>query len=164
MCANLQLQKVISGGSSSLLAKILFYMCMQLAGVFGMTVPQDSQNLIQLVDGRNGKPIVGVHMVVFGGASLEEVRLHKARFDLVTNTEGLAAIPALLPSIQWVQVWPDAYMLCQDKPNNNSFKISEITSVGLNASNTCGELKKGTLRGRLIVFARPAHWWEKMRW
>jgi len=123
---------------------------------------QDKQIVVQAVDARNGKPIANQHMLVFGGDSPEAVRQHKSRYELTTDKDGVATL-TLGPGTQWLQVWMDWHVLCQSEPNSKSFPVSDILSSGMSTPNTCSAVSEKAVPGHLVVFARPAHFWEKMR-
>ncbi len=125
---------------------------------------QESHIVVQVVDGRNGKPIANEHLVVFVGESPESVREEKKNFELVTNKEGLADLTLAPRDILWVQVWVDWHVLCQSNPNSKSFSVAEILSTGLSTPNTCSSVTQKLTPGHFVVLARPAHFWEKMRY
>jgi hypothetical protein len=125
-------------------------------------VTQDTRIFLQLVDGRNGKPLANHRLLVFAGESPEPLRLHQSQFEVFTDKNGVAALTGLARTAQWIQVWPDWMVLCQHVPNSSSFSVAEILSTGLNTPNTCGSAAPRPTPGRLVVFARPMHFWEKM--
>jgi hypothetical protein len=137
-----------------------------LAGLLGMGVlamAQENHIIVQVVDGRNGKPIANEHLVVFVGESPESVRELNRNFELVTNKEGLADLTIATHDIQWIQVSADWHVLCQSDPNSKSFSVGEILSTGLSTPNTGGSMTQKLTPGHFVVFARPMHFWEKMR-
>jgi hypothetical protein len=134
-----------------------------LAGVVAFATAQDSHIIVQVVDGRNGRPLANQHLLVFAGESPQSVRQHKKQFELVTDKEGRADLMVVPRDIQWIQVWVDWHVLCQSEPNSKSFSVAEILSTGLSTPNTCGKVAQEAGVGHLIVFARPAHFWEKMQ-
>ena len=48
-------------------------------------------------------------------------------------------------------------------PKDVIFPVGDILASGVNAPNTCGSVSEESNPGRLVVFARSAHFWEKMR-
>jgi hypothetical protein len=123
---------------------------------------QDDRIIVQAVDGRNGKPIAKTHLLIFSGESPEDVRLERNSLDLVTDVSGFATL-TFTQKPKWIQVFVDDRVLCQTEPNGKSFSIGEIMSTGLKTPNTCGSLEKEATSGHFVVFARPAHFLEKMR-
>lgn len=123
---------------------------------------QDDRIIVQAVDGRNGKPIANAHLLIFSGQTPEDVRLEKNSFDLVTDVGGLATL-TFTQKPKWIQVFVDDRVLCQTEPNGKSFNVGEIISTGLKTPNTCDSLNKEAIVGHFVVFARPAHFLEKMR-
>ena len=132
-----------------------------LVGVAAMA--QDTRIVVQVVDGRSGRPLADQHLLIFAGESPDAVRLQKNHFELVTDKDGLANLPIASSDVQWIQVWPDWRILCQKTPNGEAFSVAEILSTGLSTPNTCGSARQELRPGHFVVFARPAHFWEKMR-
>ena len=128
------------------------------AAAFG----QNKQITVHAIDGRTGKPIAKQHLLVFGGDTPEAVRLHKKRYELTTDKNGSGPL-TLAADTEWLQVWVDGSVLCQKEPNGKSLSVAGILATGVNTANTCGSVTEKLMPGRLIVFARPASLWEKMR-
>lgn len=118
---------------------------------------------VQALDGRNGKPLANQHLLVFTGASTNAVKSHAEHTGLTTDKDGLGTLTIYPSETQWIQVWADGRILCQDHPNQNSFSVATIMSKGLATPNTCSALAWEPTPGHFIVFARPAHFKEKMR-
>ncbi len=132
--------------------------------VMGATATaQETRIVVHVVDGRNGRPLANQHLLVFAGESPESVREHNKQFELVTDKDGLAALTSVSHTVRWIQVWVDWHILCQREPNSKSFSVAEILSTGLSTPNTCGSAVQKPTPGHFVVFARPAHFWEKMR-
>lgn len=118
---------------------------------------------VQALDGRNGKPLANQHLLVFTGASVDAVKSHAEHTGLTTDKNGLGTLTIYPSETQWIQVWADGRILCQDNPNQNSFSVATIMSKGLATPNTCGALTREPIPGQFIVFARPTHFKEKIR-
>ncbi len=119
--------------------------------------------VVQAVDGRNGKPLANQHLLVFGGESPESVKQHKKQFKLVTDKDGLADLTIAPSDIQRIQVWVEWHVLCQSEPNSKSYSVAEVLSSGVSTPNTCGPSVRELTPGHFVVYARPSHFWEKMR-
>jgi hypothetical protein len=116
------------------------------------------------MDGRNEKPLANQRLLVFFGKSAELVRQHSEHTELTSDKEGLADLTVATVDSEWIQVWVDHHVLCQREPNTMSFSIGEILSTGVVASNSCSsEILQKLTPGRLVIFARPASFPEKMR-
>ena len=118
---------------------------------------------VQAYNGKTGAPLAKQRLLVFAGASQQDAAFHQRNFDLTTDAGGEATLVLDSPQVQWVQVFADYLTLCQDTPNHQSFRVSEIISSGLSSPNTCGKLTRPNTPGKFIVFARPATFAEKMR-
>jgi hypothetical protein len=119
---------------------------------------------VKVLDGRNGKPIKGAHLLIFAGGTAEELRRHSQHFDLLTDQHGEAELTLDSDSIKFLQVWVDKMTLCQPRPNAVSLSVEEALAKGLLAPNGCGKLHMSSTPGQLSVFARPATFGEKMEW
>ncbi len=117
---------------------------------------------IRALDGRNGLPIKGAHLLVFAGETGEQVRQHAQHFDLQTDQNGDAQLTLKSDLLKFVQVWIDGKTLCQSRPNYVSFSVEQAVVKGLLAPNTCSHLARPTEPGELLIFARPATLREKM--
>jgi hypothetical protein len=138
------------------------YFLIVLVGMGAAAMAQDKQIVVRALDGRSGKPLASQHLLVFAGDSAEAVREHKKQYELVTDNDGLATL-TLMPGIQWFQVWIDRHVLCQTEPNSKSFSVHDVLTSGLSSPNTCSSVSQKALPGHVVVFARPAHFWERMR-
>lgn len=123
-------------------------------------VTGNAKIVVSAVDGRTGRPLTNQHVLLFGGPSVEAAREQQQHYELLTDSEGKATL-ALGPETQWIQVWVDWHVLCV--PKNPVFSVADILSLGVKAPNTCGSTSERATPGRLVVFARPEHFWEKMR-
>jgi hypothetical protein len=121
--------------------------------------------VIQVLDGKSGKPIPNEHLLIFQGATAEDVRAQKNPSKaLKTDANGVAILPLDDPSILKIQVWVDWHVLCQEKPNEQSYGVENIRKTGLSSPNNCGSLVRENTPNHLIVFSRSARPWEKMRY
>ena len=133
-----------------------------LVGIGVTAMAQDRQIIVWAMDALSGKPLANQHLLVFGGESAEAVKQHKKQYELMTDKDGLATL-TLTPETQMLQVWVDGHVLCQSEPNSKSFSVADILVSGLNTPNTCSLASQKAVPGNLVVFARSAHFWEKMR-
>jgi hypothetical protein len=143
-----------------------------LAGVllFGATKKTQSAGkgeslliTVQVLDGRNGKPLADQHVLVFTGISINAAKSHAAHTELTTEKTGAGTLTIYPAETQWLQVFTDGRVLCYPNPNQSSFSVSEIMSKGLATPNDCGALIKEPSAGRFIIFARPPRFMEKMK-
>jgi hypothetical protein len=74
---------------------------------------QSARIAVQPLDGRNGKPLAGRHLLVFTGESPDAVRSHAAHVDLTTDESGAAELAITSSEVRWIQVWADGQVLCQ---------------------------------------------------
>lgn len=132
-------------------------------GTGAIAMEQGRNIVVDAVDGRNGRPLANQRLVAFAGESPESVKRQRSLIELVTDKDGLATLTIAAPDLRWVQVWADGHILCQSEPNGRSFSVLEVLSNGVSAPNTCGTMTKKTEAGHLVIFARPANFWEKMR-
>lgn len=126
-------------------------------------VPKSVDISVQVLDGRNGKPIPNQRVLVFVGGSSEAAKSHAEHTDLTTDKDGLGSLRVHPDQTQWIQVWADGRVLCYPDPNQSSFSVNTIMSAGVVTPNSCSELVKEAVPGHLIIFARPARFMEKMK-
>lgn len=125
--------------------------------------PQERQITIQVINGKNGKQIRDARLLIFGGETPDDVKEHaQGNVQLVTDKNGVATLAVPSAKFRWFQLFVDTMKLCQNTPN--LFSVNEITSAGLQTPNICSQLTRTAAQGNLIVFARPATFWERMRW
>lgn len=126
-------------------------------------VPKSVDISVQVLDGRNGKPIPNQRVLVFVGGSSEAVKSHAEHTDLTTDKDGVGTLRVHPDQTQWIQVWADARVLCYPDPNQSSFSVDAIMSAGVVTPNSCSGVTKDPAPGHLIIFARPASFMEKMK-
>jgi hypothetical protein len=118
---------------------------------------------VQVLDGRNGKPLKDQRLLVFTGTSSRAVKSHAQHTGLITDKDGMGTLMVYPSEPQWLQMFADGNVLCFPNPNQTTFSVNEIMSEGLVTPNTCSALVKLATPGHLIVFARPAGFMEKMK-
>lgn len=126
-------------------------------------VPKSVDIAVQVLDGRNGKPIPNQRVLVFVGGSSEAAKSHAEHTDLTTDKDGLGTLRIYPNQRQWIQVWADGRVLCYPDPNQSSFDVDTIMSTGVVTPNSCSGVMKDPAPGQLIIFARPARFMEKMK-
>jgi hypothetical protein len=132
--------------------------------VAGLTVMgQETGIVVQVLNGKNGKPIANELVLVFTGASAEDAKEHKTHLEIRTDAEGTALLSVENLATSYIQVWADWHVLCQETPNSKSYSVEDILKKGLSTSNNCGPIKPQLSPNHFVVFARPAHFWEKTR-
>lgn len=126
-------------------------------------VAQSINITVQVLDGRNGKPLSDQHVLVFTGLSSNAVKSHAEHTGLTTGKDGVGTLTIFPSETQWLQVFADGRVLCYPDPNQSSFSVSEIMSKGLVTPNNCSKLVRAASPGHFIIFARPASFVEKMK-
>ena len=139
-----------------------------VAGVFLLStsaaaVAQSINITVQVLDGRNGKPLADQHVLVFTGLSSDAVKTHAQHTGVTTAKDGMGTLTIYPAETQWLQVFADGRIPCFPNPNQASFSVSEIMSKGLVTPNNCSALVKEATPGHFVVFARPAGFMEKMK-
>jgi hypothetical protein len=143
----------------SLIAGLLYFSA--FLGI--LNTLQTANNItIQIIDGRIGKPLMNQHIIVFGGATEEAAQAHQIHYEFTTDDKGLATLSPD-KSANWIQVWVDWHILCQSKELQRTFSRAEISTPGLNSINACSSFSLNKIPGRLIIYVRPEHFWEKMK-
>jgi hypothetical protein len=131
--------------------------------VVGMAcMAQETEIVVQVLNGKNGKPIANEHLVIFTGTSEEDVRQHKNQAEARTDAKGIALLSVDAHKTSYIQVWVDWHVLCQKAPNGHSYSVGDILKGGLSTTNNCGPIKQPLEPNHFVVFARPASFREKM--
>src|SRR5260370_41563066 len=101
-----------------------------------MAMAQDNRIVIHLIDGRNGKPVSNEHLLIFEGASPEDIKEHRSHLDLQTDANGIAFLPT--DAMPQIQVWPDWHKVYSLASSNSIFSLEEIKKNWATTQNTCG--------------------------
>ena len=142
---------------------------------------------IKLVDGRNGRPMVGASSYVnvwVGGERKEAIAIPTddngvARLQLtlnpnevnVPNSTGHGTIVANHPVVKYDESFRinAPYVLCGSGEGNHSwlelknFSTKEVLDHGYASVNTCGKVTASPQPGQVVLFVRPLTFWEKMK-
>lgn len=112
---------------------------------------------VRVVDGRNGTAVRNAHVKLW----YDEPSGPGYRF--VTDTQGYGNMPA--PAAEPVRVlvsvadYTDCRRPLRDDPPVG-YNLRNIARQGLSAENGCGRVATKTSPGELVVFVRPARWYE----
>ncbi len=118
---------------------------------------------VQVLDGRNGKPMADQHVLVFTGLSAGAVKTHAQHTGVKTDKSGIGTLTIYPTETQWLQVFTGGRVPCFPNPNQASFSVSEIISKGLVTPNDCNAQVQQASPGHFVIYARPAHLLEKMK-
>jgi hypothetical protein len=142
---------------------------------------------IKLVDGRNGRPMVGTSAYV----NVWVGRERKEAIAILTDDKGIARLQLTLnpseenipistghgtiveshPVVKYAESFRinAPYVLCGAEKGDRSwldlknFSTKEIFDHGYVSANTCGKVKATPQPGQVILFVRPLTFWEKMK-
>lgn len=142
---------------------------------------------IKLVDGRNGRPMVGTSAYV----NVWVGRERKEAIAIPTDDKGVARLQLTLnPSKENIPISTGhgtiveshpvvksdesfrvnaPYVLCGAEEGNRSwldlknFSTKEVLDNGYASANTCGKVTATPQPGQIILFVRPLTFWEKMK-
>jgi hypothetical protein len=142
---------------------------------------------IKLVDGRNGRPMVGTSAYVnvwVGGERKEAIAIPTddngvARLQLTLNpnevnipiSTGHGTIVEKHPVVKYDESFRinAPYVLCGSGEGNRSslelknFSTKEVLEHGYASGNTCGKVTATPQPGQVILFVRPLTFLEKMK-
>jgi hypothetical protein len=145
--------------SLSVLHKFSIIAVIIAAGFTAMA--QDNRIVIHVIDGRNGKPVPNEHLLIFQGASSDDIREHRSHLDLQTDADGIALLPT--DAMAQIQIWVDWHKVCQSSSSNSIFSLEEIKKSGVATPNSCGSIARKLAPNHFYIFTRPLSFWEKMR-
>jgi hypothetical protein len=142
---------------------------------------------IKLVDGRNGRPMVGASSYVnvwVGGERKEAIAIPTdekgvARLQLtlnpsevnIPNSKNNGSLVVDHPIVKYDESFRinAPYVLCGPGGSNYSwlelkdFTTKEILDHGYASANTCGRATVSPQPGQMILFVRPLTLWEKLK-
>jgi hypothetical protein len=128
-----------------------------LAALLLISGPAQAQSVIvQLLNGRNGKPIPNARVYI----GFDDLKGRRP-LSRVTDSQGQIRFEA--NGAKTFQVHPVGEVTCGEQPAGapyHDFAIEEILKNGWVTNNSCGHLNREPLRGKLLYFVRPATWWE----
>jgi hypothetical protein len=142
---------------------------------------------IKLVDGRNGRPMVGTSAYVnvwVGGERKEAIAIPTddngvARLQLtlnpnevnIPNSTHAGTIVANHPVVKYDESFRInvPYVLCGSGEVNHSwpelknFSTKEVLDHGYASANACGKVTVSPNPGQVVLFVKPLTFWEKMK-
>jgi hypothetical protein len=116
---------------------------------------------VHVVNGKNGKPIAGTHVLVFQGGSADEVKQLKYSLELRADSDGVAVLPS--DTMPWLRVSVDWRRSCQSDPGGGIDSLPTIRDSGLVTPNTCSSITLRASPDTLYLFMRDETFREKMR-
>lgn len=141
---------------------------------------------IQLLNGRNGRPMAGACVNVWVGKQRKEamaiptnengvarLRLTDNDKEIDTNNHwnGCGDFGVISPVVKYNDSLRinAGYVLCQSRSPDQSwlaitdFPMKEVLQHGIATANTCGKATASPEPGEVILFVRPLSWWEKLK-
>ena len=143
---------------------------------------------ITLVDGRNGRPMVGAssYVNVWVGTEVKEaiaiptdgngvarlqLTLHTGEINIPNDSKDRGSIVVDHPVVNYNESLRinAPYVLCGSEVSNYSwlrsenFSTKEILHHGYVSPNTCGNATVSPEPGQVILFVRPLTWLEKLK-
>lgn len=112
--------------------------------------------VVQLLNGRNGKPVVNGRVGVSFPGQPDRIAI-----ELVTNRKGEVRFDAAGAKV--FKVTPVLYVSCgEQRPGSPQpeYSVDDVLGAGLFARNACGHYRVEPLRGRLVFFVRRVSGWE----
>ena len=143
------------------LCSVLIALAILLAGE--TLYAQDAPVTIQLLNGKDGKPFAKHRLVVFFGATALDAKVHKGNIVVTTDEVGIATLSGIGSDAKWIQILPDWLTLCQQEIRPDVYALKDLLNKGARTCNSCSELTKDVLAGRLTIFVRPMTFSEKVK-
>lgn len=138
-------------------------LCLLISSYAAGVIAQNTTFSIRVLNGKTGKPIGHQRLLLFGGATPDEVRSHKLHIDLTTNAEGLVNVTANSNTFRLFEVWPDFMTRCA--PQLETFPTQTIIRAGVASPNGCSRSITAQPRpGELTFYVRQPTVREKMNW
>ncbi len=143
---------------------------------------------ITLVDGRNGRPMVGASSYVNvwvgterkeaiaiptdeSGVARLQLTLNTGEINIPNSSKDRGSIVVDHPVVSYNESFRlnAPYVLCGSGGSNYSwlgsenFSTKEILQHGYVSPNTCGKVTVSPQPGQVVLFVRPLTWWEKLK-
>jgi hypothetical protein len=156
--------------------------------LLGIALFGNAQSIrIKLVNGRNGRPMVGASSYVnvwVGGERKEAIAIPAdengvARLQLtlnpsevnIPNSKNKGSVVVDHPVVKYDESFRinAPYVLCGPRGGSYSwlelknFSTKEVLDHGYTSANTCGKVTVSPQPGDLIIFVRPLTGWEKLK-
>ncbi len=112
---------------------------------------------VRVVDGRNGTAIRNAHVKLWYDEPAG------AGYEFATDTQGYGNMPAPAAEPLRVLVSVLDYTDCRRPMRGDppiGYNLQNIAQHGIAAQNGCGRVAIRTSPGELVVFVRPARWYE----
>lgn len=112
---------------------------------------------IRVVDGRNGEPMRSAHAMLWYDEKAG------AGYAVTTDARGFANMPAPVGEPVRVLVSLVDVTDCRRRAVDDlavGFNLKQIAAHGVGSENRCGQVGERTTPGELVLFARPARWYE----
>jgi len=110
---------------------------------------------VQVLSGKDGKPVPHAHLLVVAGYDQEDLRLRLWQNEILTDAEGKVLLSKPVGNLPLLQVWVTKAPLCQESPRKTSFSVEEIRRDGLSTPNRCGIATVTDRAGIFTVFVKP---------
>ena len=118
---------------------------------------------IRVVDGRNDKPLKGVTVDIWFG------RKAVPPPSQVTSSDDGTALVIIPDPIDTVLIGAQLVGDCRRLPGsnknyieNNAYGVDDILRTGIVTQNNCGRRKDELIKGVLVYYVTPLHWWERI--
>src|SRR5579859_5081776 len=111
------------------------------------------QIVLQVVDGRKDKPISNAKLYVSF-----PTEANRKVLQLSTNSNGTVAFDA--DGVSEFQIHPVALVTCGEQRRGEqpkNYSVNEVMNIGVTTTNDCGRSGREPLRGKLVIFVRPAN-------
>ena len=143
------------------LAGLLLTTSLSTGGTIRQPIAEQTSFTIQLLDAKSGKPVGSNHLLLFTGATPQDVQFQKGHAEAKTDANGLTVVTLNLKLVEFAQVWVDFHSLCEKHPNLQSVSLLEAHAHGL-VLNECSTLRVQAKPDYLTIYVRAETLSEKM--
>jgi len=152
--------KRLAAAASVLLAACLPVCAQQAAGSAETgIVPESRVFRVHVVDGRTGESISGARVQLWYDEP------SGPGYSIASGAHGEAPMPKPVGDPIRVLVTVSGYTDCR-RPDRDAppegYNLASIAQSGIAAQNTCGRVALRTEPGELVVYVRPARWYESI--
>jgi len=115
---------------------------------------------IRVVDGRTGKPIASNALTIDAGTDSGWYGE-----DFHTSADGIYDVVLRNDQVPFA-VYDSAHYRCDSIKENDPkalYNLRNVLNYGAVSANVCGNAHAQPVKGEILIYVRPAHFWERIR-
>lgn len=146
---------VTAAGAVGTALRVSLALSLLAARAWPEVIPVDHRETIQIrvLDGRTGRPIPHVRLILIAGYTGRDLDRRLWREEAATDLRGQARLPRALANFPFLRITLHEARQCPGQ-GKTPFHVAQIRSEGVSAPNHCGLFQIEDTAGMLTLFAR----------